>query len=273
MPLFAIAQSLPSNSGSAGAWQQSTPPAAVGGDAANNSIQVYDLGPVMARAAFADSEYDNANANLNIAVSRTRKDFDNSPDVVAARQKLQDAQKTYDNAAAQVMADVAKDPNYQNLVDHRSELDAAISQTVSPAARADLARQKLDISATLSHVRAVALAEAMKNDSALMQAKDNVALAQQQLADKLNQHDSAFYDNQHVAGAWSNLQNSRSMRAAAQGYLQGALITRSDIIATDERHNPNYGNIAAGGFDPYNSGYFGVGGVITTSNGFSRRGF
>src|SRR5271154_5528630 len=57
--------------------------------------QVYDIAPAIGQAAFAEAEFDNRWADLQVLVDRARKDFQISAEYMTAQNELADAQHAY----------------------------------------------------------------------------------------------------------------------------------------------------------------------------------
>jgi hypothetical protein len=247
----------------------------------SDGITAYDLGPAMAHASFAQAEYDRANTNLVLTLARARDEFQKSPDMVAARRDLETAQSSSDAAARAVLDNLARDSRYQTLLNQRADLDAQLHQFQSAGMRNELAARKMEIGAAITRMQS----DALGNDNNVKAAKAKLIAAQQALNDKTAKFESDLYNSPQIVAARAALDSARVNRAAAEGYLNGAMVTRSDILTMDQLHHPYNGNIAADGaysypysypiFNPYLTGYYGLGGLVTfgSGNGFGNGGF
>ena len=228
---------------------------------------VYDVAPAFARAATAQAQFDLAWTNMTAAQIRARAQFEHSPEYVAAQRELADAQSAYDGACEAVIADLLKDPAYHKLIEKRTQVQIALDQ--HPADSADvqaIAHLKMEYSAAASRMEADALA----GDSQVQNAKTRLLAGQQVVDSMIQRFEDAFANQPAVAFAWRNYQNAIVNQAGAQGYLQGALITRDDVNNVNYlRYSPAPNNVYCGapyyptwsygcGINPYFFGYYGI---------------
>jgi hypothetical protein len=227
----------------------------VNGPSPSQAPRVYDLAPAVAQAAYAEADYDNRWIGLQVMLERARGDFFISADYLAARQEVTEAQNAYDSAADSVLARLASDGTYRNLIEQRTEEQIALKSTgVGSGLRNAVAAEKLRVGAMASRMEAYALA----NDSAVQDARKRLVSAQAALTLKQGQFESQLYNRPEIVAARQAMEGSRANKAGAQGYLLGAEITRADQVNINSQA---YGGntVILGPWDPYYRGYFGLG--------------
>jgi hypothetical protein len=231
---------------------------------ADSQPQVYDVAPAFARAATAEAQYDLAWTNMTATQIRARIQFQHSPEYRRAQQELSDAQAAYDDAAQTVIANLLSDPAYHKLIEKRTQTQIALnSHPDDPADLNAIAQLKMEYSAAASRMEADALA----GDSQVRDAKTRLQAAQQVVTGMTERFNDTFANQPAVASAWKTYQNSIVNQAGAQGYLEGALITRADVINVNNlKYAPAPNNVYCGapyypywgyGFSPYFTGYYG----------------
>ena len=250
------------------AWQQwsgSDSPSAVsrGTDNQQNTSQplVYDMAPAMARAAVAQAQYDRASINLTDVQIRARLQFEHSPEYRAAVQELSDAQGAYEAACQPVENELMDNPAYRSLIEKRTQTQVALDNSHGDRAVATaITTLKMEYSAAASKMEAEALAD----DAQVRDAKVRLIAARQTLDSMTERFEDSFADRPAVAAAWQNYQDSIINRAGAQGYLDGAMVTRADVLLTNQQRysGTQYSYCAAWpygyGYSPYWYGYYGV---------------
>jgi hypothetical protein len=210
----------------------------------------------MGRAAFAEAEYDRAYSQLMGALAQAKMDFSHSPDFVAARHELDEAQQAYDSARQAVLAKLLNsNAEYRAALEKHTEADITLKNT--SGLRVQNATHKMEVGSFVTQMEAAAL----NADANVQNAKARLATAQQKLSDLQYRYESQLSAQPAVVSAKQSYDIARSMQAGAEGYLSGALITRSDAIDADYRRfppsylymvYPNYN------FNPYLLGYYGL---------------
>jgi len=217
--------------------------------------QIYDIAPALGQAAFAEAEFDNRWAELQILVDRQRKDFRISDEYMSAKRELDDAQHNYDAAVDVVLAHLQSDKDYKAAMEKLTQDQVALKSTgVGTGLRNVMAAEKLRDGSMVTQLEAVALT----NDPAVQNARTRLVSADETLRLKEKQFESQLYNRPEVVAARGQMETARANKAGADGYLRGAYVTRSDQL------NYNYQNISGnnvylGGCDPYSRGYFGIG--------------
>jgi hypothetical protein len=188
-------------------------------------------------------------------LERARGDFYISADYLAARKEVADAQRVYDSATDSVLARLANDKNYRDLIEQRTEEQIALKSTgVGSGLRNAVAAEKLRYGTMVSRMEAFALA----NDSGVQDARKRLVTAQEAMTLKGEQFESQLFRQPEVAGARESMEAARANKAGAEGYLRGAVITRADQIDINAQM---YGgnSILISPWNPYYRGYFGFG--------------
>jgi hypothetical protein len=217
--------------------------------------QGYDIAPAMGRAAFAEAEFDNRWADLQVLVDRARKDFQVSAEYMAAKNELTDAQHVYDAAVDSVLARLQSDQQYKDLIEKRTEEQIALKSTgIGTGLRNSVATDKLHYGSMVTQMEAVALSD----DSAVQDARGRLISADETLRLKEHQFESQLYNRPEVAAARGEMETARANRAGADGYLHGAYITRADQLNLSVQSNSG-NNVFLTGMDPYFRAYFGSG--------------
>jgi hypothetical protein len=216
---------------------------------------VYDISPAVGMAAYADTEFDNRWASLQVLVDRTRKEFQISDDYLKARQNLDDSQRAYDAAVETALAGLQDDPNYKELIQKRTEEEIALKSTgLDTALRNAVAAQKMRYGSQITQMEATAMA----NDSAVQDARTKLVAADEDLGLKEKRFEADLYHRPDVAAARQQMEVARVNKAGADGYLYGALITRGDQL--DANAQTYTGNtVYMSSWDPYYRGYYGIG--------------
>jgi hypothetical protein len=216
--------------------------------------QVYDISPAMGQAAFAQAEFDNRWAGLQVLLDRARKDFQISAEYLAARNDYDAAQRSYDAAVDSVMARLSSDPQYKDLLEKRTEEQIALKSTaIGTGLRYVVATETMRYGSMATRLEAVALA----NDPAVQDARMRLVSAHATLSLKEKQFESQLYHRPEVVAARQQMETARVNKAGAEGYLLGAQITRADQLNLDwQSYSGN--NVYLSGFDPYYQGYFGI---------------
>jgi hypothetical protein len=229
-------------------------PAGVSTGPQQQQAQVYDISPAMAQAAFAEAEFDNRWAGLQVLLDRARKDFQISAEYLAARNDFDAAQRAYEAAVETVMARLWSDPQYKDLLEKRTEEQIALKSTgIGTGLRYAVAAQSMRYSSMATRLEAAALA----NDPAVQDARMRLVSAHETLALKEKQFESQLYHQPEVVAARQQMETARVDKAAADGYLRGAQITRADQLNLDYQ-SISGNNVYLTGFDPYYRGYFGI---------------
>ena len=219
------------------------------------------MAPAMGQAAAAEAQYDRASINLTDAQIRTRTQFQHSAEYRAAQRELQDAQDAYESACQDVLADLRNNPAYHALLEKRTQTQIALDNNRGDKPEmVAIATLKMEYSAAASRMEA----EALGADSQVRDAKVRLEAAGQTLQGMTERFEDSFPDRPAIASAWQNYQNSIVNQAGAQGYLEGAFITRSDMmLANAQRYSAPQPNCWGGwgypyGCSPYWYGYYGI---------------
>jgi hypothetical protein len=217
--------------------------------------QVYDIAPAMGQAAFAEAEFDNRWAELQVMVGRARMDFQISAEYLSAKNDLADAQRAYDGAVDAVLARLQSDQQYKDLVEKRTEEQIALKSTgIGTGVRNSVATEKLHTGSMVTQMEAVALT----NDSAVQDARGRLVSADETLRLKEKQFESQLYSSPEVVAARGQMETARANRAGADGYLHGAYVTRADQLNLNAQNNSG-NNVYLTGMDPYFRAYYGGG--------------
>jgi hypothetical protein len=217
--------------------------------------QGYDIAPAMGQAAFAEAEFDNRWAGLQVLVDRARSDFQISAEYISAKDELADAQHAYDAAVDAVLARLQTDGQYKDLIEKRTEEQIALKSTgVGTGLRNSVATEKLHTGSMVTQMEAVALT----NDSAVQDARVRLVSADETLRLKEKLFESQLYNRPEVVAARGQMETARANKAGADGYLRGAFITRADQINLNAQNNSG-NNVFLTGMDPYFRSYFGGG--------------
>jgi hypothetical protein len=251
-------------------WPGSNPAPAAQADHQSATPMVYDMAPVVARAAVSDAQYDRAIADFAAVTAGLRRQFEYSPEYISAQRELDAAKSAYNDAAAPVTDALLRDPSYHQLIEKRTQLEIALSDPgLDSDQRLDLATRKMQIATSASRMES----DALNNDPASHDAKIRLIAAQQTLGDLKANYEASLDSQPELVAARRNLENARINSIGANAYLSGAWITRSDTIdamqaqySQNQPQNPNYGWPYAG----YPYGWYGWGGgvvVIQTNNG------
>lgn len=215
--------------------------------------QVYDIAPAMGQAAFAEADFDNRWADLQILVDRARKDFQVSADYLTAKDNVDDAQLAYDAAVNAVLARLQNDRDYKNLVEKRTEEQLALKSTgIGTGIRNSVATEKLRYGSMVTQMEAVALT----NDSAVQDARGRLIAADETLRIKEKQFELQLYNRRDVVDARSQMEAARANKAGAEGFLHGAFVTRADQLNLNDQNNSG-NNVFLSGLDPYFRAYYG----------------
>ncbi len=217
--------------------------------------QVYDIAPALGQAAFAEAEFDNRWAGLQVLVDRARVDFQISSEYIAAKDELTDAQHAYDAAVDAVLARLQTDQQYKDLIEKRTEEQIALKSTgVGTGLRNSVATEKLHTGSMVTQMEAVALT----NDPSVQDARIRLVSADETLRLKEKQFESQLYNRPEVVAARGQMETARANKAGADGYLRGAFITRADQLNLNAQNNSG-NNVFLTGMDPYFRAYYGGG--------------
>jgi len=223
------------------------------GGSFNSPLPAYDLATAMKNASLAQNELSAATANLAATPARARANFESSAQYAAALGELAEARQAYDDACAPVRASVTRDPAYRALIEKRTQIDVELPVVTSRSVRESLAARKLNYSAQAN----LMLADGLIRDNNVQNAKIRLTRAELTVADLRARFEADLYSLPEVIAAQKALETARANRDAAQAYLNGTLVARSDALnATPASSQPNYSNSYWGGY-PY--GYFGWG--------------
>jgi hypothetical protein len=218
----------------------------------------YDIAPAMAQAATADAKYDLAWMNLSEAKIHAYTKFEHSPEYQRAQRELADAQSAYDDASQTVIASLLSDPAYHKLIEKRTQTQIALNQRPGDQGIFNAISQlKMEYSSAASRMEADALA----GDIQVRVAKTRLLAAQQVVTEITNRFEDNFAAQPAIASAWRNYQNAIIDQAGAQGYLDGALITRADLnYFNNLKYTPAPNNIYYGApYYPYGGYGYGYG--------------
>ena len=217
--------------------------------------QVYDLGPAIGMAAYAETEYDNRWASLQVLVDRARSDFRISDDYLNAKHDLESAQSGYDAAVDSALARLLDDSNYKGLVLKRTQEEVALKQTaMDTPIRDKVAADKMRYGSQISQMEATALA----NSSDVQDTRTKLVAADEKLRLMEKRFESDLYRRPDVVAARQQMETARVNKAGADGYLTGAYISRADQL--DANAQTYTGNtVYMSGWDPYYRGYYGLG--------------
>jgi hypothetical protein len=211
----------------------------------------------MARAAFADTQLDSAYADWSNAIMRARLTFESSADYLASQQELADALANYSAAKQLAISTISNDPTYRDLLEKRTEADVAMHSATTGAERYALAQEKMEYGSAISQMEA----NAMTKDATVQQARTCLVTAQQSLETKVAQFQAGLNDVPAIANAARNLQIARANQSAASAALSGAWVARNDTVDADvRRYPPTYVSNYSTPFNPYYTGYYGLGG-------------
>jgi len=231
-----------------------------------------DLAMAMRNASLARSGLQAATENLAAVKARVRVDFENSEQFTAARQELADARQAYDDARVPVVSKVQRDANYRGLIEQRTQVDIELRSATSRSSRQELAARKLSFSAQAELI----LSGALLRSGDVQNARARVERAQQAVTDQRARFVAEFSSRPEILAAEKSLENARANRDAADAYLNGALLTRSDAMtiaaasaapAYNNNYNPYWGGYPYGGFG---FPFFGGGGIFIGHGGHHR---
>jgi hypothetical protein len=224
------------------------------GGSFNSPLPAYDLATAMKNASLAQNELGAATANLTATLVRARANFESSGQYVAALGESAEARQAYDDACAPVRAAVTRDPAYHALIEKRTQIDVELPLITSRSVRQSLAAQKLSFSAEAN----LMLADALMRDNNVQNARIRLTHAELTVADLRARFEADLYGLPEVIAAQKALETARANRDAAQAYLNGTLVARSDALssATPPGPPPSYSNSSWGVY-PY--GYYGWG--------------
>jgi hypothetical protein len=215
-----------------------------------------DLAVAMRNASLARSELEAATANLTAVRARVRADFENSDQLVSARRELADARQAYDEACAPVVAAVQENANYRAMIEKRTEVEIELRAATNRAIREQLAAGKLNYSAQAQ----LMLSEALARDANVQNSKARLQRARDALSDLRTRFEAEYPDRPEILAAQKSVEQARANLEAANAYLNGVLVTRSDTLdaagAGGGGGGGYYNNPYWGGF-PY--GYYGYG--------------
>jgi len=228
------------------------------------SSNVYDMAPACGRAAYYDEQYQRTYAELQMVIERLRKEYLLSDEYRTASKKLDDAKAAYDAARAPVLQAVTATQECRDLLEKRTRVSIALQQPKLPKEDvAALAQRKMEYGATASRMEA----EALNADVTVRQTRADYLAAQAELNDKLAHSQLALVDQPAYVTAKKAFDLASDNRAAAQGVLAGAWISRNDTVDSDyRRYPPPSGNLVAPwigvGYPGYWTGYYGNVGAI-----------
>jgi len=223
------------------------------GGSFNTPLPAYDLPTAMKNAALAQNELAGATENLAATLARARANFESSEKLGSALREVSEAQQAYEDACAPVRAAVARDPAYRDLIEKRTQIDVELPTVTSRSVRQSLAARKLNYSAGAN----LLLTDALIRDTNVQNAKIRLTRAQLTVADLRAQFEAELYSLPEVVAAEKALEAARANRDAAQAYLNGTLVARSDVLNTTAANTPpSYSNSYWGDY-PY--GYYGWG--------------
>lgn len=256
-----ILMSLPAH-----AQNQSTPPAATRpnypqgyGQSADSgsSNPVYDISDAWARSAFANEQLNRIEGDLSRTLAYLRLQFQNSPDFRNAVKERDQAQQAYDEVRRPIADAVEKDPGYQRLATKRDRVGMALQDSNLPVRdRYELAQRKLDYASLASSIRA----DALGRDNGVKDARDRLVAAQQRVDQMRRDFELSLYKNAEVTSALRARDAAKVNAAAADGYLNGAIVARNDMVYYNELR---FGLYKAGTVSPlfaYYPGYSDYGG-------------
>jgi len=217
--------------------------------------QGYDIAPAMGQAAFADADFDNRWADLQLLVDRARKDFQISAEYLSAKRDLTNAQQAYDAAVNAVLARLQSDQQYKDLIEKRTEEQIALKSTgIGTGLRNSVATEKMHYASMVTQMEALALT----NDSAVQDARCRLVSADESLRLKEKRFESQLYDRPEVVAARGQMEIARTNKAGADGFLRGAFISRADQLNLKGQNNSG-NNVFLTGMDPYFRQYYGLG--------------
>jgi Tfp pilus assembly protein FimT len=216
--------------------------------------QGYDIAPAVGQAAFAEADFNNRWADLQVLLDRARTDFQISAEYLTAKNDLADAQHAYDAAADSVLARLQTDQQYKDLIEKRTQEQIALKSTgIGTGLRNSMATEKLHTGSMVTQMEAVALT----NDSAVQDARTRLVSADETLRLKEKQFESQLYNRPEVAAAREQMEMARANKAGADGYLHGAFIMRADQLNLSAQSNSG-NNVFLTGMDPYFRAYYGM---------------
>jgi len=225
------------------------------------SANVYDMAPAYGRAAYYDRQYQRTFADLQMVIERLRQQYVLGDEYRAASKKLDDAKAAYDAARAPVLQAVTARQDYRDLLEKRTRVSLALAQARLPKEDvAALAQRKMEYGAAASRMEA----EALNDAATVRQTRADYLAAQAELNDKLARSQLTLVDQPVYVAAKKALDLASDNRAAAQGALAGAWISRNDTVDSDyRRYPPPTGNLVAPWIGPgYWTGYYGTIGAI-----------
>jgi hypothetical protein len=228
--------------------------AANSGSGPQQQAQAYDIAPAMGQAAFANAEFENRWSELQVIIDRARSDFQMSTEYGAAKDELDNSQHAYDAAVDAVMARLQNDQQYKQLIEKRTQEQIALkSAAVGTGLRNSVADAKLRVGSMVTQMEAVALA----NDSAVQDARVRLTAADESMRLREKQFESQLYNRREIVSARTAMETARVNKAAADGYLRGAYITRADQLGLSAASNTG-NTVFLSGLDPYFRAYYGM---------------
>jgi hypothetical protein len=245
-------------------WTSNNTPPPAQSDRHSTAPAVYDMAPVVARAAVADAQYDRAVADIAGITAGLRRQFENSSEYLSAQHELDAAKLAYTDASAPVLDALLRDPSYHKLIEQRTQLEIALSDPgLNSDQRLDLATRKMQIATLASNMEM----DALNNDPAAHDARIRLIAAQQTFADLKSNFETSLDAQPDLIAARRNLENARINSIGANAYLDGAWVTRADTMdaiqaqyGQNQNQNPNNGYGYGYGGYPY--GWWGWGGSI-----------
>lgn len=209
-----------------------------------------DLATAMKNVSLARSALESATQNVAAVKADVRAEFDNSQQFLAARQELADARQAYEDAKAPVIAQVQADANYRALIEKRTQTEIELRGVTSRSLREELAARKLNFSAQAQ----LMLSEALLGNGDVQNARARLERAQQTIADLRARFNAEFASRPDILAAQKSVEMARANLDAAQAYLNGVLVARSDALTIAANNAPpNYSNPN----DGYPYGYYG----------------
>lgn len=207
--------------------------------------QIIDLGPALGNAAFADTEFQNRSAALQIKIQQARYQFRNSTEMTAARTELDDAQRACDDARETVLSKLRQDQQYNSLLAKRTEEEVALGGVgLESPMRFELAKVRLEYGVQITMLEAKALSD----DSTFQDARTRLLTARRNLSAREREFASALSNQPEIVAAKQQLEAARANKAAADAFLLGQEIARNDQL--NQIAQSNSGNIVINSWYP-----------------------
>lgn len=218
---------------------------------------IYDLTGIYSQAARATAAQRVAYQAFQLTVDHLSRQFAASPEYRSAMDDLDQAHAALEAARTPILAQVAEDQHYQELVQKYQNVSVVVKEGgLSMRDLFDLATRKMQYATEMHRMED----DALSADPAVQAARSRLIETQRTAADLRERFELSLYDNPRWIAAKQAYDNAQIELAGAQGAVFGANLTVALTVDADARHTlysaPSQ-FVAAGPIVPFiNTGFY-----------------